>query len=172
MCCNSPYQWYKLILYQIYQVYFVLKIVGVFIRKEYDYLVFLLHRIPSGFFFYFVNVEYVLIYCSLNKGFHTSVFLGFSVYVSNSTNKEDGVLCFRDKNYTTATIPNPVNITCPYHGRYVTYYNNRTHPPYPEGYKPYTMIGLCEVEVYGMNIVCFHPRQWAMHVFRFKRKWI
>ena len=71
------------------------------------------------------------------------------MYVSNTTNKEDGVLCFRDTNYTNATIPNPVNITCPYHGRYVTYYNNRTHPPYPEGYDDYADFDLCEVEVYG-----------------------
>ncbi|XP_078328228.1 uncharacterized protein LOC111113208 isoform X2 [Crassostrea virginica] len=72
----------------------------------------------------------------------TSYFLGFSVYISNTTNKEDGVLCFRDTNYTRATIPNPVNITCPYHGRYVIYYNNRTHPPYPEGYSDTAWIGL------------------------------
>ncbi|XP_078327837.1 uncharacterized protein LOC111111750 [Crassostrea virginica] len=76
-------------------------------------------------------------------------FLGFSVYISNTTNKEDGVLCFRDTNYTRATIPNPVNITCPYHGRYVIYYNNRTHPPYPEEFIPHIVMGLCEVEVYG-----------------------
>lgn len=36
----------------------------------------------------------------------TARFLGFSVYVSNTTSKEDGVLCFRDTIYTSTTIPN------------------------------------------------------------------
>ncbi|XP_022303621.1 uncharacterized protein LOC111111122 isoform X2 [Crassostrea virginica] len=81
--------------------------------------------------------------------FNTRFFLGFSVYISNTTNKGDGVLCFRDTNYTPATIPNPVNISCPYHGRYVIYYNNRTHLPYPEGYSDFAYTVLCEVEVYG-----------------------
>nr|XP_022304590.1 multiple epidermal growth factor-like domains protein 10 isoform X2 [Crassostrea virginica] len=80
-----------------------------------------------------------------NPGF----FLGFSVYISNTTAKEDGALGFKDTNYTRATIPNPVNITCPYHGRYVIYYNTRTHPPYPNDYSSFTDISLCEVEVYG-----------------------
>ena len=111
--------------------------------------------------FFFVNVGYDItcMYCFLNKGFGKSAFLGFSVYISNTTDMETGLLCFRDTQYTTATIPNPVNITRPYYGRYVIYYNNRTHPPYPEGYKHSTIIGLCEVEVYGMNIVCSHPKQ-------------
>ncbi|XP_078330382.1 uncharacterized protein LOC111112904 [Crassostrea virginica] len=91
------------------------------------------------------NIHHVLIQ---HVDWYRGVFLGFSVYISNTTNKKDGVLCFRDTNFTTATIPNPVNITCPYHGRYVIYYNNRTHPPYPDDYNYYTDIGLCEVEVY------------------------
>lgn len=79
----------------------------------------------------------------------TKRFLGFSVYISNTTNKEDGILCFRDTKYTKTTIPNPINITCPFHGRYVIYYNNRTHFPYPVGYSNKTGSDLCEVEVYG-----------------------
>nr|XP_022307742.1 protein draper-like [Crassostrea virginica] len=85
--------------------------------------------------------------------YKTKSFLGFSLYISNTTVKEDGVLCFKDTNYTITTIPNPINITCPYHGRYVIYYNNRTHHPFPDGYSKFAYTDLCEVEVFG----CLSP---------------
>nr|XP_022304367.1 uncharacterized protein LOC111111594 [Crassostrea virginica] len=95
------------------------------------------------------SIHHVILKHVMDGKWHPGIFLGFSVYISNKTDIEDGVLCFSDTNFTTTTIPNPVNIICPYHGRYVIYYNKRTHLTYPQKLSRYTMIGLCEVEVYG-----------------------
>lgn len=80
-----------------------------------------------------------------------SRFLGFSVYVSNTTGENDGVLCFKDKSFTLDTIPNSINIKFPYHGRHVFFYENRTNAPLPAGYSDYAFNELCELEVFGTN---------------------
>ncbi|XP_065926591.1 uncharacterized protein [Magallana gigas] len=81
---------------------------------------------------------------------HTARFLGFSIYVSNTTDKSEGRLCYKDNNFTESTIPAVFNTTCFVHGQYVIYYNERLQGvTYPSGYSDYAYNELCEVEVYG-----------------------
>lgn len=77
-------------------------------------------------------------------------FLGFSVYVSNTTIKEDGDQCFQDNQiYTKDTIPAVLTLNCTHHGRYVIYYNKRTLSSNPPDYSQFAYNELCEFEVYG-----------------------
>lgn len=77
-------------------------------------------------------------------------FLGFSIYVSNTTEKEDGILCFKDKNSTVNDISPVFNITCLVQGQYVIYYNERKRPmETSRSMSEHAFNDLCEVEVYG-----------------------
>ncbi|XP_078330738.1 uncharacterized protein LOC144624704 [Crassostrea virginica] len=81
---------------------------------------------------------------------YTSRFLGFSLYVSNTTDKSNGILCFKDTNFTLNTIPPVFNTTCIVHGQYVIYYNERkAGVTYSDGRSQYAFNELCEVEVLG-----------------------
>ncbi|XP_052695315.1 low-density lipoprotein receptor-like isoform X2 [Crassostrea angulata] len=79
-----------------------------------------------------------------------SNFLGFSVYVSNTTDRSQGTLCFKDNNFTTSSLPAVFTINCSVHGQYVIYYNERLPATaYPDDYSMYAFNDVCEVEVYG-----------------------
>ena len=97
---------------------------------------------------YTVSV-FLFTYLGPSNGY-TSRFLGFSLYVSNTTDKSNGILCFKDTNFTLNTIPPVFNTTCIVHGQYVIYYNERkAGVTYPYGYSQYAFNELCEVEVLG-----------------------
>ena len=77
------------------------------------------------------------------------------MYVSNTTNKSDGVLCFKDNNYTLDTIPYVFNTTCAVHGQYVIYFNEyKTGDRYVNFTNDtrYAFNELCELEVYGKPV--------------------
>jgi hypothetical protein len=89
-------------------------------------------------------------------------FVGFSLYVSNTTDRTQGHLCVPDKNYTVDDIQPVLNVSCPVHGRYVIYYNERlSGVKYPDGYSTYAFTEPCEVEVYGMFM------NTIVHIIRF-----
>lgn len=80
----------------------------------------------------------------------TSRMAGFSLYVSNTTSKDDGHLCFHEIQNAVGTPSEDQRIQCPFHARYVIYYNERRpEVVYPSYYSEFAYSELCEVEVYG-----------------------
>ncbi|XP_056002335.1 multiple epidermal growth factor-like domains protein 10 [Ostrea edulis] len=77
-------------------------------------------------------------------------FAGFFLYVSNTTSKDDGHLCFHEIQNVNGTPVENQTISCSVHGRYVIYYNERRlGVTYPDYYWHEAYNELCEVEVYG-----------------------
>ncbi|XP_062610399.1 multiple epidermal growth factor-like domains protein 11 [Saccostrea cucullata] len=93
-----------------------------------------------------------------NSNGFTARFLGFYLYVSNTTNRLGGHLCFHDTIYNRSTIPAVINISCPVHGQYVIYYNERPQSSqYAYQFSKDALNELCEVEVFGCNVGFYAP---------------
>lgn len=74
-------------------------------------------------------------------------FAGFSLYVSNTTDRHDGYLCYKDG---PELPPLDFNTSCITHGRYVIFYNERLPTNYPISYETKSVFTeLCEVTVLG-----------------------
>ena len=75
-------------------------------------------------------------------------FAGYSLFVSNTTDKDHGFLCYRNGSELP---PLDVTISCISHGRFVIYYNERQDEiNYPAGYETKSVnVELCEVTVRG-----------------------
>ncbi|XP_061185156.1 uncharacterized protein LOC133193204 [Saccostrea echinata] len=75
-------------------------------------------------------------------------FAGFSLYISNTPKKEDGLLCYKN---TLPLPPLEFSTTCIGYGRYVIYYNERLDGvKYPEEYQIQSWTELCEVKIEGI----------------------
>lgn len=75
---------------------------------------------------------------------------GFFLYVSNTTSKDDGHLCFHEIQTVNRTPSEDQRINCSVHGRYVIYYNERReNVTYPSFYSKFAYYEICELEVYG-----------------------
>lgn len=76
-------------------------------------------------------------------------FAGFSLYVSNTTDRHDGYLCYKDG---PELPPLDFNTSCTRRGQFVIFYNERLNViNYPSKYITANVITeLCEVTVTGM----------------------
>ncbi|XP_065922546.1 receptor-type tyrosine-protein phosphatase epsilon [Magallana gigas] len=99
------------------------------------------------------NVVNIRIQFKDYKGYTTRQrgrFAGFSLYVSNTTNRHMGHLCYKDGPQLP---PLDFNTNCITHGRYVIFYNERIPgTTYPIGYEVSPVFTeLCEVTVTGCS---------------------
>lgn len=74
------------------------------------------------------------------------------MYVSNTTDTQQKVLCYKDNTFNENAVPTVFTTTCPVHGRYVIYYNEKlTGNENLDENNTFVVNNLCEVEVYGKN---------------------
>lgn len=86
----------------------------------------------------------------LDTNYYAKRMAGFSLYVSNTTSKDQGHVCYKDNSWGNPLVDQ--TISCSIYGRYVIYYNNRSRHDNPGYLSKYAYNELCEVKVYGEDI--------------------
>ena len=121
-------------------------------NKKFSNVLLLLSSITNHYLKHTIRMSNVSMNLGPSNGF-TPRFLGFALYVSNTTNKSDGTLCFKDNYFNLSTMPADFSTICTVHGQYVIYYNERLpNVAYPDGYSTYAFNELCEVQVFGKYV--------------------
>ncbi|XP_061190386.1 receptor-type tyrosine-protein phosphatase T-like [Saccostrea echinata] len=108
-----------------------------------------------------VSISHINIYYRTDgvpsPGAYYDRFAGFFVYISNITQREDGHVCFHELQQVNGTPTENQTISCPVHGRYVIYYNERRPDvTYPSYYSTYAYNEICELEAIGCPNASYH----------------
>nr|XP_034320792.1 receptor-type tyrosine-protein phosphatase kappa isoform X5 [Crassostrea gigas] len=97
-----------------------------------------------------LSISYINIYYRTqneNPGPYVNRMAGFSLYISNTTSKDQGHCCYKDNSRGKPSVNQ--NISCSIYGRYVIYYNERSRDDNPSYLSKYAYNELCELEVFG-----------------------
>lgn len=104
--------------------------------------------------FFRIDIIYIIIFDTGPFYSYTPSFRGSSVYVSNTTNRLDGTLCYKDNNFTLDTLPVVISTTCRLHGQYIMLFSKKRQGV-KYRYAGAESIPNCEFVVYGNIFQCY-----------------
>lgn len=97
-----------------------------------------------------VRISYINIFYrteNQNPGSFVNRMADFSLYISNTTSKNEAHLCYKDQTRGNPSVDQRVN--CSMYGRFVIYFNERSQNNNPSYLSQFAYNELCELEVYG-----------------------
>ncbi|XP_060078172.1 scavenger receptor class F member 2-like [Ylistrum balloti] len=92
------------------------------------------------------TIQYITIH---NRQNAKGRFAGYQLFLSNTTNYQQGIICYKDNSIEVADLQMDPTHQCPYVAQYVTIYNHRDDTNRPSWYDDYAVLELCEVQVFG-----------------------